>query len=119
MLSMIYRSAAERLAAVVGKKVGVFVYSACYIPFIIVGWLSIANHSYWPFLFVLLALPRASFLPSILKKTQQADITFLMLRTIKLEVLFALLLTIAGIGVFYLTWPLGSLSASTIFAIPF
>ena len=90
-----------------------------YIPFIIVGWLSIANHSYWPFLFILLALPRASFLPSILKKTQQADITFLMLRTIKLEVLFALLLTIAGIGVFYLTWPLGSLSASTIFAIPF
>lgn len=108
------------LAAVVGKKVGVFVYSCMiYIPFIIVGWLSIANHSYWPFLFVLLALPRASFLPSILKKTQQADITFLMLRTIKLEVLFALLLTIAGIGVFYLTWPLGSLSASTIFAIPF
>ncbi len=111
----------KTLAAVVGRKFAVIMYSfMIYIPFIIVGWLTIFNHYFWPFLFVLLALPRASFLPSTLAKASAGEnITFLMLKTVKLEVLFGLLMSLAGLAVFYLIWPLGSLTVKSIFAIPF
>ena len=107
------------LVAVCGRKVSEALYMfMIFLPFVFIGWLVPLNHNCWPFLFVLLVLPRASMLPQYLKKYPQERITEVMLKTIKLELLFGFLLTLGAIAVAFLSWPPEILNAS-IFNSPF
>lgn len=77
-----------------------------------------AEQHYWPFIFVLMALPRASFLPHLLKTSPQEKITMVMFKTIQLELFFGFLLTLSGIAVAFLSWPSTQLAAN-LFVSPF
>lgn len=107
------------LVAVCGKKLSHMLYTLMiFLPFIFIGWLVPLNDHYWPFLFVLMALPRASFLPQQLKNSPQEKITTVMFKTIQLELFFGFLLTLSAIAVAFLMWPATELTAD-LFISPF
>lgn len=107
------------LVAVCGKKLAVTFYTLMvFLPFVFVGWLAPMNNHYWPFLFVLIALPKASFLPHLLKTSTVDKVTLIMFKTIQLELVFGFLLTLSGVAVAFLSWPSFQL-ASGLFSSPF
>lgn len=107
------------LVAACGRKLANTLYMLMiFLPFVFIGWMIPVNQHYWPFLFVLMALPRASFLPHLLKTSPQEKITTVMFKTIQLELFFGFLLTLSGIAVAFLSWPSTQL-ASNLFVSPF
>ncbi len=111
----------KTLPGLAGKKISYYLYCfMIYVPFIIVGWLTILGDQYWPMLFPLLILPNASRMVQKIKKATPETATSLMLETIRTELIFGLLLTVAGLMAFNLLWPVRViLSPSRIFAWPF
>ena len=107
------------LVAACGRKLANTLYMLMiFLPFVFIGWMVPLNQHYWPFLFVLMALPRASFLPHLLKTSPQEKITMVMFKTIQLELFFGFLLTLSGIAVAFLSWPSTQLAAN-LFVSPF
>lgn len=107
------------LVAACGKKLAITFYGfMIFLPFVFVGWLAPINPHYWPFLFVLITLPKASFLFQSLKRSTADNVTLVMFKTIQLELIFGFLLTLAGIAVAFLSWPSFQL-ASSLFHSPF
>lgn len=108
----------KTLAAFTGRKAGIYCYSAMiYLPFIVIGWLASFKPEFWPLLFTLIVLPRAAFLPKQLEVSDGYTANAVMFNTIKLELLFGLLLTASAIAIFVLNWP-GHFPAN-LFANPF
>jgi 1,4-dihydroxy-2-naphthoate octaprenyltransferase len=109
----------KTLVAVAGSTNSVYIYYAMiFLPFVLAGWMIIGKEYFWPVLFVLLALPKASFLPMALKKAQGVKVNGIMFATIKLEIQFGLLLALGLLAVAFMTWPLDTFT-SNIFRIPF
>ncbi len=107
------------LVAVCGRKFSQILYAfMIFLPFVFVGWMVPFHQNYWPFLFVLIALPRASMLPQYLKKATPQDTTKIMLQTIKLEFTFGFLLTLSGLAITFLNQPLYKIFADS-FVSPF
>lgn len=107
------------LVALCGRKLSQLIYSfMIFLPFVFVGWMVPFHQNYWPFLFVLIALPRASMLPQKLKQSTPAETTKVMLQTIRLEFVFGFILTLSALAVAFLNKPIFNILSNT-FASPF
>lgn len=105
--------------ALIGISKGQWIYTiSIFLPFVIIGWCVPLNEQYWPLLLILLALPRASFLPKEFKAAKGLQFNNVMFKTVKIEFLFGLLLTVSLIVVGYLQWNFTGL-LEHLFANPF
>ena len=107
------------LVALCGRKLSQVIYALMiFLPFVFIGWMVPVGTNFWPLLFTLIALPRASQLPQRIKTFKTEQMTLLMLQTIKLEFLFGFLLTLGFLAIAFLNWPYQTFESS-LFTSPF
>ena len=109
----------KTLASFTGRTYGVLLYKVTlYLPFVIVGWLVPSNPLFWPLLFTLVALPRASLLAGSLGLAKGMAINEVMFKTVKLELLFGLLLVFSSLYIAYMKYSTNLLNIIS-FSCPF
>lgn len=95
----------KTLAVVLGEKHAVHAYQGMlFIPYFIVFLVVIQDISLWPYLLTFLSLPKAIKLPNQLKLKKGVELNTVLFATVKLELLFALNLSIGACCHYFLSF---------------